>query len=53
MIEPVLDWVRRLNDPLRNTTQIGRWMARLPAGDVLEIQRKSLELARGVPERRS
>ena len=44
MIEPVLDWVRRLNDPLRNTTQIGRWMARLPAGDVLEI---------GVPERRS
>ena len=22
MIEPVLDWLRRLNDPLRNTTQI-------------------------------
>jgi hypothetical protein len=49
MIEPVLDWVRRLNDPLRNTTQIGRWMARLPAGDVLEIQRKSLELLAAFP----
>ena len=49
MIEPVLDWLRRLNDPLRNTTQIGRWMARLPAGDVLEIQRRSLELLATFP----
>jgi hypothetical protein len=49
MIEPVLDWLRRLNDPLRNSTQIGRWMARLPAGDVLEIQRRSLELLATFP----
>ena len=49
MIEPALDWLRRLNDPLRNSTQIGRWMARLPAGDVLEIQRRSLELLATFP----
>jgi hypothetical protein len=49
MIEPVIDWLRRLKDPLRNSTQIGRWMARLPAGDVLEIQRQSLELLANFP----
>ena len=49
MIEPLLDWLRRLKDPLRNSTQIGRWMARLPAGDVLEIQRQSLELLANFP----
>jgi hypothetical protein len=38
-----------LKDPLRNTTQIGRWIARLPAGDVLEIQRQALELLANFP----
>jgi hypothetical protein len=49
VLEPTLDWLRRLKDPLRNSTQIGRWMARLPAGDVLEIQRQSLELLANFP----
>ena len=48
-IEPVVDWLRRLKDPLRNTTQIGRWIARLPAGDVLEIQKQALELLANFP----
>ena len=46
---PFVDWLRRLKDPLRNTTQIGRWMARLPVGDVLEIQRQALELLANFP----
>ena len=49
MIDPVLDWLRHLKDPLRNPTQVGRWMARLPVGDVLEIQRQSLELIANFP----
>jgi hypothetical protein len=49
MIEPLFDWLRRVNDPLRNPTQIGRWMARLPLGDVLEIQRRSLDLLATFP----
>lgn len=49
MIEPALDWLRRVKDPLRNSTQIGRWMARWPAGDVFEIQRRALELLATFP----
>ena len=49
MIDPVLDWLRHLKDPLRNSTQAGRWIARLPVGDVLEIQRQSLELLADFP----
>ena len=49
MIDPVLDWLRHLKDPLRNPTQAGRWIARLPIGDVLEIQRQSLELLANFP----
>ncbi|HSC99227.1 MAG TPA: hypothetical protein VLI21_10015, partial [Casimicrobiaceae bacterium] len=49
VLEPIVDWLRRLNDPLRNGTQIGRWMARLPVGDVLEIQRQALELLANFP----
>jgi acyl-CoA reductase-like NAD-dependent aldehyde dehydrogenase len=44
MIEPVVDWLRRMRDPLRNPAQIRRFIARLPANDVLEVQRASLEL---------
>lgn len=49
MIEPVLDWLRRLNDPLRNPAQVRRFIARLPAGDALEAQRESLELLANFP----
>ncbi|MDE2360988.1 MAG: hypothetical protein KGL70_16560 [Betaproteobacteria bacterium] len=52
MIEPLIDWVRRLNDPLRNAKLARRWIAKLPRGDVLEIQRLSLELVGNFPGRR-
>jgi glycosyltransferase involved in cell wall biosynthesis len=50
MIEPLLDWLRRLSDPLRNTTQIGRWIARLPAGDVA-AWRAAIQSLAGDPAR--
>ena len=49
VLEPIADWLRRVNDPLRNSNQIGRWMARLPAGDVLAIQGQSLDLLAKFP----
>src|SRR5690349_19784885 len=49
MIDPVLDWLRHLKDPLRNPAQLRRWVARLPIGDVLEIQRQALELIANFP----
>ncbi|MGC1819099.1 MAG: hypothetical protein WA900_15765 [Casimicrobiaceae bacterium] len=52
MIEPLIDWVRQLNDPLRNAKLARRWIAKLPRGDVLEIQRLSLELVGNFPGRR-
>src|SRR5487761_2101393 len=52
MIEPLIDWVRRLNYPLRNAKLARRWIAKLPRGDVLEVQRLSLELVGNFPGRR-
>jgi hypothetical protein len=52
MIEPLFDWFRQLNDPLRNAKIARRWIARLPRGDVLEIQRQALELVGNFPGRR-
>ncbi len=49
MIEPLVDWVRQLNDPLRNAKLARRWIARLPRGDVLEVQRLALELVGNFP----
>jgi hypothetical protein len=49
MIDPVLDWLRYLKDPLRNPAQIRRWIARLPAGDALEVQRLALEVLANFP----
>ena len=49
MIEPLVDWVRQFNDPLRNAKLARRWIARLPRGDVLEVQRLALELVGNFP----
>jgi hypothetical protein len=49
MIDPVLDWLRRLRDPLRNPAQARRFIARLPAGDLLEVQRQALDLLANFP----
>ncbi len=52
MIEPLFDWVRQLNDPLRNAKLARRWISKLPRGDVLEVQRQCLELVANFPGRR-
>ena len=49
MIDPVVEWLRHLKDPLRNPAQVRRFIARLPQGDVLEAQRISLELLANFP----
>lgn len=49
MIDPVLDWLRHLKDPLRNPAQVRRFIARLPEVDALEVQRASLELLANFP----
>ena len=49
MIEPLLEWLHHVNDPLRNAKLARRWIARLPAGDILEVQRLSLELLANFP----
>ena len=49
MIDPVLDWLRRLRDPLRHPTQARRFIARLPSGDLLEVQRQALEVLANFP----
>lgn len=49
MIEPVVNWLRHLNDPLRNPAQVRRWIAKLPANDALEVQRAALELLADFP----
>ena len=42
-----------LNDPLRNVDNAARWIAALPAGDVLAIQKEALELVAGFPGARN
>ncbi|HEY3459272.1 MAG TPA: hypothetical protein VGL52_00490, partial [Casimicrobiaceae bacterium] len=49
MIDPVLDWLRRMRDPLRHPAQARRYIARLPAGDLLELQRLALEVLANFP----
>ena len=52
MIEPVVQWVRALNDPLRNASQAARWIASLPGADPLAVQKDVLELVAGFPGNR-
>lgn len=52
MIEPIVHWVRSLNDPLRSAGQASRWIATLPASDALAIQKEALEVIAGFPGHR-
>ncbi len=49
MIEPVLNFLRTLNDPLRNAHTAARWIAALPPGDALAIQKEALDLVTDFP----
>jgi len=49
MGNPLVAWVRRLSDPLASANHAQRWIAELPAGDVLVIQKEALELVAGFP----
>ena len=45
----MLDWIRSLNDPLRNASQASRWIASLSPTDPLAIQKEALELIADFP----
>src|SRR5437867_7419488 len=49
MIETVFTWVRSLADPLRNAAYADRWIAQLPMGDAMSIQKEALELVAKFP----
>jgi hypothetical protein len=49
MIVSMLQWVRSLNDPLRSGALAERWIASLPSGDVMEVQKHALELVSTFP----
>jgi hypothetical protein len=49
MIEPIFNWVRSLNDPLRNASHASRWISQLPSGDTAGIQKQALELIAEFP----
>src|SRR5690349_16583488 len=49
MIETVFTWVKSLGDPLRNPAHADRWIAELPAGDPMAIQKEALELIARFP----
>ena len=49
MIEPVFNWLKSLNDPLRNATLASRWIALLPTGDPAQIQKQALDLVSEFP----
>src|SRR2546421_1636251 len=49
MIETVYTWVRSLADPLRNPAHADRWIAQLPTGDAMAIQKEALELVAKYP----
>ncbi len=53
VLVPVLNWVRALNDPLRNGNTAARWIAALPGADPLSIQKEALELVAEFPGART
>ena len=42
-------WRRALRDPLRGGTSATRWVATLPTGDALQLQREALDLVASFP----
>jgi hypothetical protein len=49
MFEPILNWFRRLNDPLRGAATATRWIAALPPGDTVGLQKEVLDLVAEFP----
>jgi hypothetical protein len=49
MIESLFTFVRSLADPLRNPGYADRWIAQLPTGDPIELQKEALELVAKFP----
>jgi hypothetical protein len=49
MIEPVYNFFRGFRDPLRSGAQASRWIAGLPSGDVLALQKEVLDVVAGFP----
>jgi hypothetical protein len=49
MIEPIFNWFKSLNDPLRNANLASRWIAQLPTGDPAAIQKQALEVVAEFP----
>jgi len=49
MGNPLVAWVKRLSDPLASANHAQRWIAELPAGDILAIQKEALDLVAGFP----
>jgi hypothetical protein len=47
--ERLRTWRRSLRDPLRGATAAARWVASLPSGDPLELQREALDLVASFP----
>ena len=48
MIERGFNWLKSLNDPLRNANLASRWIAQLPTGDAAAIQKQALEIVSGM-----
>src|SRR5207302_8817188 len=48
----LLSWRRSFADPLRNAASASRWVATLPAGDALQLQREALDLIARFPSGR-
>jgi hypothetical protein len=49
MIESLFTFVRSLADPLRNAGYADRWIAQLPSGDPIDVQKEALELVAKFP----
>jgi hypothetical protein len=49
VIQPVFNWFRALNDPLSNANNAARWIAQLPSGDAIALQKEALELIAAFP----
>src|SRR5438445_214080 len=45
----LMTWRRSLADPLRNAASASRWVATLPSGDALQLQREALDLIASFP----
>jgi len=49
MLQPALNWLRTRNDPLRNAANAEQWIAALPAGDLMAVQKEALDLVAAFP----